>query len=543
MMAPMAAPTERRPVRVAGDRVLRTFEGTEPTAEILAAIAAGRAAGVSLYRAWNIASPAQVRDLVATLQGARPTGEPPLIVALDQEGGQLEAIGDGATAWPGNLALAATGSADLAEAAGRAIGDELAALGVNVDFAPVCDLLSDPHSSVMGTRTFGDEPVLAGRLVAAMVRGLQATGVAATIKHFPGHGSVSGDPHHGLPVSAVDGATLRTRELVPFGAGIGAGAELAMLGHLAVPAETDGRASPATLAPELARTLLRGELGFEGVSISDALDMGALGDLGALPELAVAVAAAGIDLLLAKHPYPLEEAAVDAVEAAATDGRLDPIDAAAAAGRVRALRGGFAGGPTRSLDVVGCAKHRALARTIAERSITLLRDRDGVLPLRPGAAGRIGGDRVAVVAPRPTDLTPADTSSYVRLRLADRLREGGLDVDEVEIPLDPGPGDIDAVRARLRGIGVAIVGTVDALGHPSQAGLIDALLADGIATIAVALRTPFDLAAYPGAATAIATYGIQPPSLEAAADAILGRIAFAGSLPVRLVVPSTGVSA
>ena len=291
--------------RLMGERILRTFVGLTPTPDVLAAIRAGRASGVSLYRAKNVESPAQMRDLTAALQAARPAGAPPLIVALDQEGGQLQAIGDGATAWPGNLALAATGSTDLARRTGAAIGAELAAMGINVDLAPVCDLLSDPRSPLMGTRTFGDEPALAGRLAAAMVQGIQSAGVAATLKHFPGHGSVAGDSHHGLPVSSVDAATLRSRELVPFRAGIEAGARLVMLGHLAVPALTDGHVTPATLAPELARALLRDELGFEGVSVTDALDMGALysaagpGAFAAeLPAIAVGAARAGLDLLL-----------------------------------------------------------------------------------------------------------------------------------------------------------------------------------------------------------------------------------------------------
>lgn len=525
-----------------GERILRTFDGLEPAAEVLAAIAAGRAAGVTLFRAKNVATPAGVRTLTSALQAARPAGAPPLIVAADQEGGQLQAIGGGATAWPGNLAIAATGSVALARRCGEAIGSELAAMGVTVAFAPVCDLLSSPRSAVMGTRTFGDDPVLAGRLAAAMVRGIQARGVAATLKHFPGHGSVDGDSHHGLPVATVDGATLRARELVPFRAGIRAGARLVMLGHLAVPAATDGRLVAATLAPELAADLLRGELGFAGVSVTDALDMGALGDRDSLPEIVSQSVRAGVDLMLTLHPYALEERALDALNAEAEAGTLDPAAARASARRVRALRRWLGRAPAQPrLDIVGSAGHVALAREIAERAVTLVRDRADLVPLRPPADGPW---RIVVIAPRPVDLTPADTSSYAGMGLADALRDalrsGPLpgsqraSVEAVEAPLNPEPAAIAALRRAVAGATITIVGTVDALVHTGQARLVEGLSGDGMSVIAIALRTPFDLAAYPGVGTYGCTYGIQDPNLRAMAQALLGRIPFRGRLPVTL---------
>ena len=182
-----------RALNLAGERLLRSFTGTAPTAGILDAIGARSTSGVTLlFRARNVVSPEQLRTLTAALQAARPAGDPPLIIALDQEGGQLQAVGSsldqgverGATAWPGNLAIAATGSVDLARRTGAAIGIELAAMGVNVDFAPVCDLLDDPRNPVLGTRDLGGLPALAGRFAAAFVRGMQSGRVGATLKHL-----------------------------------------------------------------------------------------------------------------------------------------------------------------------------------------------------------------------------------------------------------------------------------------------------------------------------------------------------------------------
>ncbi len=521
-----------------GERFLRTFAGLEPTADVLAAIAAGRAAGVTLFRAKNVSTPAQVRALTAALQAARPPGTPPLVIAADQEGGQLQAIGTGATAWPGNLALAATGSVTLARRCGGAIAAELAAMGVTVAFAPVCDLLGSPESALMGTRTFGDDPVAAGRMAAAMVRGIQARGVAATLKHFPGHGSVSGDSHHGLPVVGVDGATLRARELVPFRAGIRAGARLVMLGHLAVPAETGGRVTAATIAPEIASVLLRDELGFEGVSATDALDMGAMGPLDGLPEIVSQSVRAGVDLMLTLHPFELEERALDGLVARAAAGSLDVAALRASRRRIRALRRWLGRAPRQpDIDVVGSAEHVALAREIAERAVTLVRDRDHLVPLRPLAEG---SRRVVVIAPRPVDLTPADTSSYASLDLADAIRAAleqlgsAGSVIALESPLDPDVAANAALVSAAASGSVVIVGTVDAVAHPGQGRLVEALVASGAPVVAVALRTPFDILAYPSVRTYACSYGIQPPNLDAMADALLGRIPFRGRLPVRL---------
>jgi beta-N-acetylhexosaminidase len=399
-----------------------------------------------------------------------------------------------------------------------------------VDFASVSDPLADPRSPLMGTRTLGDDPATAGRLAAALVRGLQAAGVAATLRHFPGRGSVAGDSRHELPISDVDGVTLRACQTVPFATGIRAGVRLVMLGHRAAPADTDSRAVSAALAPELACLLLRDELGFEGVSVTDALDTGAYGSPENFPEIAVAAAAAGADLLLTVLPAALEDAAIEALAAALRDGRLDRSAARTAAHRIRGLRRWIGrSAPAPGLEVVGSSEHRSLAREIAERSVTLLRDRDRLLPLRVDP-----DTRVVVIAPLPTDLTPGDTSSRLRLRLADALRAGGLSIDELIMPIDPTPSDIAALRASLGDARCAIVGTIDALVHDGQARLVRALVDDGMRTVAVALRTPLDLVAYPAVSTAVATYGIQAPSVEALAAALLGRIPFRGRLPVRL---------
>lgn len=524
-------------LELAGVRFLRTFDGTEPSPGILAAIREGRASGVTLFRARNIGSPAQVRELSAQLQAARPPADPPLVIGLDQEGGQLQAVGDGATAWPGNLALGATRSPELAARAGRAIGDEAAAMGATLVFAPVCDLLYPGSATPLGTRPFGSDAALVSRLVAAMTRGLQEAGVAAVLKHFPGHGAARGDSHGVTPVVRLSARELRAHDLLPFTAGISAGAAAVLPGHLGVPALTGGATIRATVSRAILQDVLRSELRFTGLVVSDAMDMGGAGGVERLAETLVAAAEAGMDLFTMAHAEEVEEAAFAAFVAAVRDGRLDPARLDRARERILAARRAL-GGPASGrphLDVVGCADHRALAREIAEASVTLVRDPAGNLPLRLGADAR-----VALVAPVPVDLTPAETSSYVRLGLAQALRERGVRVDELVAPLDPTPAQARALAAAVAAHDAAIVGTYDAVSFPGQATLLGEVVAaagPGRPCVAIALRTPYDAALVPRGVAAVCTYGIQAPQMDALADALLGRIPFAGSLPVDLDAP------
>ena len=489
--------------------------------------------GFSLFRPHNYDSPAQVRELTAALQrAARAAGQPPLLIATDQEGGQLTAMGAGTTQFAGNMALGATGDVELARRVGRAIGRELAAMGVNVNYAPVLDLNTNPRNPSLGIRSFGDNPALAAMLGAALVDGLQSAGVAATLKHFPGKGEAAVDSHYQMPIIAHDRRRLDAVEFPPFRAGIEAGAKLLMTGHFAIPALTGSSAYPATVARRVMTDFARGEMGFEGVIITDALDMGAITQGAGQIIDVIAAARAGVDLMLVMLDEDTQERLYGGLQLAQSRELFDAADVEASLGRILALKAWAAAQPQPDLSVVGCAEHRALEDEVARRAITLVRDEAGLLPLHPAA-----GARIAAVMPQPTDLTPADTSSTITPHLAAALRRYHPRVDEFIVSHAPMVNEIAALREQLADYDLLVLGTINASMQPEQAALVDELLALRLPTVTVALRTPYDLAVYPMAGTHLCTYSIQPTALDALAAAVFGEFQPTGKLPVTLTLP------
>ena len=507
-------------------RLMVAFAGTELPASAARRISKHGVAGVTLFRAHNVVDPPQIRRLTADIQAARPPGDPPLLIAADQEGGQLIGLGEGTTPFAGAMALGAAGDEALAERVGRATGRELLALGVNVNYAPVCDLADEPGNPALGIRSFGDDPATVAGLVAATVRGLQDGGVAATAKHFPGSGVAVADPHLGLPSLERTESELAARELVPFRAAVSAGVRMVMTGHVALPGHPD---LPASLSPALLRDLLRGQLRFDGVTVTDALDMRALAQGAAQIVDAITALRAGEDVLLGTADELALDRLAEGLAQAQRRGLLDASDDAAATRRLLDLRDWVARAAQPSLDVVGCSAHHALATELARRSITLVRNDDRLLPLRLGSEARI-----AVVQTVPADLTPADTSSTVAPTLAAALRRRLPGVTEILLPAQPGLADLNGLGGRLEAFDAVVLGTFSAHLQRAQADLAAAVLAAARPTVTVALRTPWDLLAYPSSRTHCCTYSVLPPSMEALAGALVGEMPFRGRLPVGL---------
>ncbi len=379
-------------------RLMVAFVGTELPESAARRIREQGVAGVTLFPAHNLVDPPQLRELTSAIQRARPAGEPPLLIAADQEGGQLIGLGERTTQFAGAMALGATDDEALAERVAGAMARELRALGVNVDYAPVCDVASDPANPALGIRSFGDDPEMVGRLAAATVRGLQDEGVAATAKHFPGAGDTAADPHHELPLVRRTSTQLAERELVPFRAALRAGVRMVMTGHFALAGQRDEL--PTSLSAAVLRDLLRGQLGFDGVTITDALDMRALAQGSAQIVDAIAALRAGEDVLLGTADESALERLEEGLAQAQRRGLFDAGDDAAARHRLRGLRQWVGQRDQPPLDIVGCDEHQALAAELARRSITLVRNDEGLLPLE---ARRERADRGRPVAARRPD--------------------------------------------------------------------------------------------------------------------------------------------
>jgi beta-N-acetylhexosaminidase len=347
--------------RLCGQLLTVGFEGTSAPAALVERIGRSEVGGVMLFRP-NVEGPAQVAALVRALRAAAPA-DAPLVVAADQEGGSVQRLRAPLTEWPDMFSVGAAGDVARTEAVGLALGRELAALGIGWNFAPVLDVHTNPANPVIGARAFGATP---GDVVAqalAFWRGLRAAGVLGCGKHYPGHGDTQLDSHHDLPSVAHPEARLRAVELAPFAAAAAAGVEALMTAHVVYPAWDPAR--PATLSERIATRLLRGELGFQGLLVSDDLGMRAVADRWPIEELVPGALLAGVDHFLLRGPAERQQGAWEAlVRGAERDPRLRARveESAARAAAFKARLAVPMPAPAEALPaLLGPPAHRALA--------------------------------------------------------------------------------------------------------------------------------------------------------------------------------------
>ena len=347
----------------------------------------GIASGVVLFSR-NVEGPRQVRELCREVRAAAGKGRPAPLIAIDQEGGRVRRLKDAAfTQFPPARCYGAfcCHAETVAEAAGQAMGAELSAVGIDIDFAPVLDVDSNPRNPVIGDRSLSSDPVQAGRLGVAFSRGMLSRGVIPVGKHFPGHGASDADSHRELPVVRGSRETLLSRDVFPFQRAIRAGIPALMTAHVLYPALD--RVNPATLSRKILTDLLRRDLRFRGVVFSDALEMKAITDRLGIGTATVAALRAGCDaVLVCRGDEALQEEAVEALRRACRDDAACRVAAAAANRRVSRLRGIPARrlAPRATLRQVGSRKHRELAALLHERWT-------GSAPASPGdRSGNIG---------------------------------------------------------------------------------------------------------------------------------------------------------
>lgn len=486
------------------DFVLGSFEGASIDGATADRLADGMP-GVTLFREPNVENEDQVVDLCAQIH--RQSGDLPALIAVDQEGGQLQALSGIVTDFPGNMALAACRDIDLAERVGAAIGHELRALGITVNYAPVCDLLTMPTNHGLSIRSYGDDPTDAADLAVAQIVGLQSAGVAATAKHFPGKGAATVDTHYATAVIARTRAEFDAYELVPFRAAIRADVRMMMTSHAICPALSPGNERPATLSPEILTAMLREELGFTGVTVTDALDMAAVGaaDQADATESLDAIRA-GSDLLLTTP-----QMAIDALwSGLRSANELTPIDSAALAmskDRVRRLREWLSRAPVPDPSVVGSATHRTLADEVARRSITEVSVES--------PHGPVDRDCV-VIQPTLENLTPADTTTAAGASLAVELGVLGLSPAEHIVGHAPTTSEIDRVVSASADR-EAIVLVTAAATEPGQIELVRRVAAHASRCTVIVARNPLDLGflEVPAHGRILCSYGLTSSTIRA----------------------------
>lgn len=507
-----------------GRMLMVGFDGLTPPDYILEWLAAGRISGVILF-ARNVESPAQLAALTRACHEAAPR---PIFISIDQEGGLVARLRAGFTESPGAMALGAAAEGEaLAARMSQVLAVEMRALGLNWNYAPVVDVTHDINNPSVGVRSVGTDPAYVARVTAAQVRGFQAGGVAATAKHFPGLGNTPVDTHEALAVISGSVDYLWDSDLVPFRAVVAAGVDSVMVSH--VKFEALDADHPATLSPVIVSKLLRQDIGFDGVAVTDCMEMKAVADHYGPGESAVLAALAGVDMILFSHTRAYQEAAYDALLSAAQSGRLPLARIDEAVGRIEALIARRAITMPPQLDLIRTPAHLAVAQEAARAGCVLLRDESGLLPLDFAAHAHVGLIEFASVM----ETQAIDQTGLTGLATA--LQARAPQIESVALTsLDPKPEAVMRAAALAETADLLIVATRSAHLIPPQLDRARALIARGRRVIHLCLRNPYDLDVLPGADTVLCTCGDSAPSIAAAVDALLGDFTPSGRLPVEV---------
>lgn len=496
-----------------GQIMMVGIDGTTPTPEVRQLISDLHIGGIVIFER-NAESPSQLAQFVRDLQAlAHANGDPGLLIAIDQEGGVVARLKEsrGFTEFPGAMAIAATGDVENARRIGRAQAQELRSLGININLAPDLDVNNNPVNPVISTRSFGSDPESVASFGAAYIQATQDEAILAIGKHFPGHGDTGIDSHVALPTIPHDRPRLERVEFVPFRAAIAAHVAGIMSAHVTfLEIEPDGTAS--TLSARVLTNLLRDEMRFHGLILTDSLEMGALGRSGYPPPIAAATAlGAGADLLLLNTTIQDYRAVHAEILNWLRSGKISQARLADALGRVFRTKDQVAAlePSPHALDRVGAAEVIDLSRRVAAQAVTLVRDESHLLPLKPDSPPFI-----------------VETGNFGLGKL--------LGVKTMQVNAQPTAAEISAVT-EIAGEGrIVVVATSDVAKNQDQAKLVTALRKVKAPMIVVAMRSPYDLNYLDDVTTYLATYGWNPPMIEALASVLVGKTPARGKLPVTL---------
>lgn len=518
-----------------GQMVMCGFQGPVVNDNIRTLIEKHHVGGIIYFRR-NVQSKEQVCELSRELQLiSRKDTDIPLFICIDQEGGMVARIDwDDITLIPGNMAIGAARSAEDAYEAARICGEELLHMGINMNFAPSVDVNNNALNPVIGVRSYGERPDLVAELGAAQIRGLQEANVAATAKHFPGHGDTAVDSHHGLAAVNHDEERLLAIELAPFIRAIREGVDLIMTAHVMFPA-FEPNPIPATLSRNVLTNLLRKRLGYNGVIVTDCLEMHAISKEFGIPEGAVRSVEAGADLVLVSHTYEEQVAAIKALVEAVRSGRIPESQIDDSVDRLLTLKA------KRSMDVLpevmpqfaalfGSGASKAVVDRICEKSITLVKNEGGSIPLRKE-------EPTLVIWPEVRERTEVDEPIEQSYTLATALSPYVDHVEEWRIGTYPEAEEVEATLAKAASFKQIVVLTYNAVStlHPGQVEIVQGLIGRPDADVIVAsTRNPYDLNQFPEAPVYLCCYENRPATMKALAAVLAGKQEARGKLPVTI---------
>ena len=472
----------------------------------------------------------QVYPTAVTLNEFQRRAKVPLLVGADFETGTAMRLEEG-TSFPAAMAIAATADPRLAYQEGKIVAREARAAGLQWIFAPVADVNDNPLNPIINTRSFGEDPASVSAYVENFIRGVQDNGAMAAAKHFPGHGDVSVDSHLALPTVPGDGTELESIELVPFRAAIAAGVDSIMIGHLDVPAfEPDGNV-PATLSYPIMTGLLRDQLGFQGLIITDAMDMGGVTTLYPPGEAAVRAVEGGADVLLMP---PVPDAAREALKRAVRTARIPEQRIDESVRRILEAKERLGLVQDRYVNVsrlngkFALPEYKNESQDTADRGVTLLRNSDNIVPLEATKPMRV---LLVCISADPDPYPGATLESAIAWRV-DSLT--ALRADTKHFPVRdlklPPPDTYDAAIAAL------FVRVADRKGNVAfpddQRNFVNQMLATGKPTVILAFGSPYLISRFPKAKTWIGEFSANDVSQTAAARALFGQVPFVGQIPV-----------
>lgn len=481
--------------------------------------------GGIIYFAWsnNVNNPTQIAGLSNGIQDSALSQRSavPLLVSTDQEQGVVVRVGPPATQFPGNMGLGAARKATYARTAAEITGRELRAIGINENFAPVADVNVNAQNPVIGVRSFGSDPGLVSTLTAAQVEGYQSQNVSSTAKHFPGHGDTNVDSHTGLPVIHHNREELDTIDLPPFESAIERDIDAIMTAHIVVPA-LDGSGRPATLSKPILTGLLREQMDFDGLIVTDALTMEGVRQTYGDERVPVEAIKAGADVLLMPPDLDL---AYNAVLDAVRSGEIGVGRINKSVYRILSLKmeRGLFKNPYVDEDAVpskvGTPEHLATADEITNKTVTLVKNDVDVLPLQANSS---------------QDVLVTGWGVSTTKTLADSIAERGATTEVYETGVNPNEAQRQTAVTKAGSKDLVVVSSQRAWISSGQQELIRDLLATGTSVIVLAVRDPYDIAYFTDAPTYVATYSYSPVSLKATTRVLFGEVNPTGRLPVAI---------